>query len=77
MRLLFVAFLAFALVGYTSESFTETSTTDADGTKTTTRIETKTRNGETTSRKTETITRGGQSTKTVYEKKGEEWVKVE
>ena len=77
MRLLFAAVLAAALAGCTSESFTETSVTSGDGTKTTTRTETKTRNGTTTTRKTETVTRGGQTTRTVYEKKGEEWVKVE
>lgn len=69
--------LAAALAGCTSESFSETSVTNPDGSKTTTRTETKTHNGTTTSRKTETVTRGGQTTKTVYEKKGEEWVKVE
>ena len=77
MRPLLAAVLAVALVGCTSESFTETSVTNADGSKTTTRTETKTHNGTTTSRKTETVTRGGQTTKTVYEKKGDEWVKVE
>ncbi len=77
MRLLFAAALAVALAGCSSESFTETSVTNADGSRLTTRIETKTHNGTTTSRKTETLTRGGQTTKTVYEKKGDEWVKVE
>jgi len=79
MRLLFVAILAFALVGCTdtSESISEKNVTHGDGSKTTVRTETKTRNGQTTSRKTETTVRGGQTTKTVYEKKGEEWVKVE
>jgi hypothetical protein len=77
MRLLFAALLAFALVGCTSESFTETTVTNPDGSVTTTRVEHKTQNGTSTSRKTETTTRGGQTTKVVYEKKGEEWVKVE
>jgi hypothetical protein len=80
MRTLFVAFLVTALVGCSSgtsgSSVTETTTTDADGSKTT-RIETTTRNGQTSSRKTETVVRGGQTTKTTYEKKGDEWVKVE
>ena len=77
MRLLFAALLAFALVGCTSESFTETTVTNPDGSVTKTRTETKTHNGKTTSRKTETTTRGGQTTTVVYEKKGEDWVKVE
>ena len=76
MRLLFGAALVVALCGCSSESVTETSTT-VNGVKTTTRTETKTRNGVTTSRKTETVIAGGVTTKTVYEKKGDEWVKVE
>jgi hypothetical protein len=80
MRSLFVTLLVAALVGCSSGTFSssvsETSTTDADGTKTT-RIETTTRNGVTTSRKTETVVRGGTTTKTVYERRGDEWVKVE
>jgi hypothetical protein len=79
MRLLFAALLALAPAGCTStsESFSESSTMNPDGSTTTTRVETKTRNGETTSRKTETVIHRGQVTKTVYEKKGAEWVKVE
>ena len=76
MRLLAVAVLALALGGCTSETVTETSTT-VNGVKTTTRTETKTRNGVTTSRKTETVVGGGVTTKTVYEKNGDDWVKVE
>jgi hypothetical protein len=76
MRLLAGLVLAVALCGCTSESFTETSTT-VNGVKTTTRTETKTRNGVTTTRKTETVVGGGVTTKTVYEKKGDDWVKVE
>jgi hypothetical protein len=77
MRLLFAVVLAFGLVGCTSETVTETSVTNPDGSKTTVRTETKTHNGVTKSRKTETTVRLGQTTKTVYEKKGEDWVKVE
>lgn len=77
MRLVFALLLALALTGCTSESFTETSVTNADGSKTTTRTEKKTRNGTTTEKKIETTERGGVTTKTVYEKKGDEWVKVE
>lgn len=77
MRLLFAAVLAFGLVGCTSETFTESTVTNSDGSKTTTRTETKTVNGETKSTKTETVVRGGQTTKTVYEKKGGDWVKAE
>lgn len=77
MRLLFALFLALALTGCTAESFTETSVTNPDGSKTTTRVEKKTRNGSTTERKIETTVRGGTTTKTVYEKKGDEWVQVE
>jgi hypothetical protein len=77
MRLLFAALLGAALVGCTAETSTETSITNPDGSKTTTRTETKNVNGVSTTRKTETVTKGGQTTKTVYEKKGDEWVKVE
>jgi hypothetical protein len=63
-------------VRLSSESVTETSTT-VNGVKTTTRIETKSRNGVTTSRKIETVIGGGLTTTIVYEKKGDEWVKVE
>ena len=79
MRLFFVVLLASALVGCSSEttSSSETSITLPDGSRVTTQTETKTRNGVTTGRKTETVVKGGQTTKTVYEKKGDEWVKVE
>jgi hypothetical protein len=77
MRLVFAALLAFAFVGCTSTTSTETTVTNPDGSTTTTRIETKTQNGETKSRKTETTVRNGVTTKIVYEKKGEEWVTVE
>jgi len=77
MRLLFAAVLAVALAGCTVESHTETSVTNSDGSTVTTRTESVTRNGRTITRKTETTTRAGQTTKVVYEKQGDEWVKVE
>ena len=77
MRLFFAALLAVALAGCTVESHTETSVTNPDGSKTTTRTDSVTRNGKNTTRKTETTVKGGQTTKVVYEKQGDDWVKVE
>src|SRR5262245_43671411 len=77
MRLVLATLLALTLAGCTVESHTETSVTTPDGSTVTTRTESVTRNGRTTTRKTETTTRAGQTTKVVYEKQGDEWVKVE
>jgi hypothetical protein len=81
MRLPFAALLTAALVGCTTEpsssSVSESSSIHPDGSQTTVRVETHTRNGVTTGRKTETVTKGADTTKAVYEKRGDEWVKVE
>jgi hypothetical protein len=76
MRLLFTAILSACLLGCSSSATFETTVTNPDGSKTTTKIQTTTKNGTMTETKTETtVTPDSKSTSVVYEKKGKDWVK--
>ena len=78
MRVLCTAILATCLVGceVKTNTSTETTVTNPDGSKLTTKIQKTTKNGVTTETKTETtVAPDGKTTTVVYEKKGNEWVK--
>jgi len=79
MRTLFVFLLVVSLVGcnFESNSNSENTVTNPDGSVTTTKIEKKTKNGVTTGKKTElTIGPGGKRSIITYEWKNGDWVKT-
>ena len=79
MRTLFVFLLVLSLAGcnFESNSNSESTVTNADGSRTTTKIEKKTKNGVTTGKKTETtVAADGKMTIVTYEWKNGDWVKT-
>jgi hypothetical protein len=78
MRAVFAALVAIILVGctYESNSSSENTVTNPDGTMTTTKTKTWTKNGVSGGEKTETTTgKDGKLTVVTYEKQNGEWVK--
>jgi hypothetical protein len=78
MRTVFAVFVAVALAGctYVSDTSSENTVTNPDGTTTTTKTKTWTKNGVSGGEKTETTTgKDGKLTVVTYEKQNGEWVK--
>jgi hypothetical protein len=79
MRLFAAVLLACCLAGCNveSNSSSETTATNPDGSITKVKTETKNKNGVKTETKTETTMKAGVTTVVVYDKKGDDWVKRE